>query len=260
MQYPDLENKVALVTGASGGIGLRVAEKLAANGATVVINSRSREKCETAVDGLKAISDKVSYAVGDCGDYESAVQVADEAARVNGGIDILVSSGAQGAVKPTPFAEMTGEELVLAFRSRFYPRIFPVHASLSRLKLRGGSVVLVGTDAGRHPTPGESIIGAFGASVMMMTKVLAKEFARWNIRVNTVNMTLTSDTPSWDRIFSETTFQNKLFSKLSERFPSGRPPTADEVARVAVFLASDECAQVNGQTLSVNGGLSFGGW
>ena len=53
---------------------------------------------------------------------------------------------------------------------------------------------------------------------------------------------------------------NELFAKLSERFPSGRPPTAEEVARVAVFLASDASAQVTGQTISVIGGLSFGGW
>jgi 2-hydroxycyclohexanecarboxyl-CoA dehydrogenase len=76
-----------------------------------------------------------------------------------------------------------------------------------------------------------------------------------------VSLTLTSDTPSWERIFgSDKTFQSKLFGKLSERFPWGRPPSAEEVARVAVFLASEESAQVTGQTISVNGGLSFGGW
>ena len=55
-------------------------------------------------------------------------------------------------------------------------------------------------------------------------------------------------------------FQSKLFTKLAEKFPSGRPPTSEEVARVAVFLASEEAAQVTGQTVSVNGGLSFGSW
>jgi 3-oxoacyl-[acyl-carrier protein] reductase len=93
-----------------------------------------------------------------------------------------------------------------------------------------------------------------------MTKTLAKEFSRWQIRVNSVSLTLTSDTPSWDRIFGEETFQTGLFSKALARFPSGRAPTAEEVARVAVFLASDQSSQVTGQTVSVNGGLSFGGW
>jgi 3-oxoacyl-[acyl-carrier protein] reductase len=99
-----------------------------------------------------------------------------------------------------------------------------------------------------------------GASVILMTKALAKEFARDRIRVNSVAMTLTSDTPSWDRIFADPSFQNRLFSKALTRFPQGRPPSADEVARVAAFLAGDDAAQVTGQTISVNGGLSFGGW
>ncbi|SAL69653.1 Short-chain dehydrogenase/reductase SDR [Caballeronia choica] len=260
MRYADFEDKVALVTGASGGLGLRIAEKLAASGAIVVINSRTQESAEKAVAGLRSISDRVSYALGDCADYAAATRLAETAASINGGIDIVVSSGAQGSVSPMPFADMTGAQLVEAFESRFFARIFPVHAAVPHLKTRGGAVVMVGTDAGRHPTPGESIVGAVGASVILMTKALAKEFSRWKIRVNSVSLTLTSDTPSWERIFAQENFQHRLFSKLVERFPSGRPPTAEEVARVAVFLSSEESAQVTGQTISVNGGLSFGGW
>lgn len=260
MRYDHLDGKIALITGASGGIGLKVAELLAASGARVVLNGRSAERIAQAAAGIAATPGQVVTAVGDVADYASAVAVAEAAARLDGGIDILVSAGAQGSVRPMPFADMTGDELVQAFHSRFFARINPVHAALPYLRVRGGSVVLVGTDAGRHPTPGESIVGAFGAGVIMMTKALAKEFARWRIRVNGVALTLTSDTPSWDRIFGEATFQTGLFSKALARFPSGRAPTADEVARVAVFLASDEAAQVTGQTVSVNGGLSFGGW
>jgi 3-oxoacyl-[acyl-carrier protein] reductase len=125
---------------------------------------------------------------------------------------------------------------------------------------RGGAVVMLGTDAGRHPTPGESMVGVVGAGVIVLTKVLAKEFSRWKIRVNSVAMTLTSDTPSWDRIFSGKSFQSDLFAKAVRKFPSGRPPKAEEVARIAVFLASEQTVQVTGQTISVNGGLSYGGW
>ena len=115
------------------------------------------------------------------------------------------------------------------------------------------------TDAARHPTPGESIVGAAGAAVMLLTKALAREFSRWDVRVNAVAMTITSDTPSWDRIFASESFQSRLFTKAVERFPRGRPPSAGEVADVVVFLAAD-AGQVTGQTTSVNGGLSFGGW
>ena len=80
------------------------------------------------------------------------------------------------------------------------------------------------------------------------------------MRVNAVSMTLTSDTHSWNTIFGEDSFQKTLLEKAAARFPFGRPPTAQEVADVAVFLASSKAGQVAGQTVSVNGGLSFGGW
>lgn len=261
MQYTDMENKVALVTGSSGGLGLRVAEKLAASGATVVINSRTPEKGALALAGLKAISSRVHFAAGDCTDPEAAGKVARSAAEINGGIDILVSAGAQGTVPPKPFADMTAAEIVEAYQSRFFPRIFPVHASLPYMRERGGAIVMLCTDAARHPTPGESIVGAVGAGVILMTKALAKEFSRFRVRVNSVALTLTSDTPSWERIFGgDQNFQSKLFTKLAERFPAGRPPTSEEVARVITFLASEQSSQVTGQTISANGGLSFGGW
>jgi len=261
-QHFGLEGKVALVTGSSGGLGFRVAEKLARAGATVILNSRSVSNGEAALMQLTAFSNRVYLALGDCGEYSAACSVAQVAASHGGGaIDILVSAGAAGRVAPKPFADFTSDEIVAAYQSRFLPRVYPVHAALPFLRVRGGAVVMVGTDAGRYPTPGESIVGAVGASVILMTKALAKEFARWHIRVNTVSMTLTSDTPSWDRIFGgDQNFQSKLFDKLASKFPSGRPPSAEEVARVVTFLASEEAAQVTGQTISVNGGLSFGGW
>ena len=93
-----------------------------------------------------------------------------------------------------------------------------------------------------------------------MTKVLAKEFSRFKIRVNSIALAVASGTPTWDRNLAGEGFQRDLFTKVVERFPFGRPPSADEVATAAVFLASDAAAQVTGQTISVNGGLSFGGW
>lgn len=96
--------------------------------------------------------------------------------------------------------------------------------------------------------------------MISLTKTLGKEFARYRIRVNSVALTLTSETPGWDRSFAQPGFQRDLFAKAQENFPFGRPPSADEVAGVAVFLASASASQVTGQTISANGGLSFGGW
>ncbi|MDO8279117.1 MAG: SDR family oxidoreductase [Burkholderiaceae bacterium] len=263
MNEKDLTGKVALITGSTDGLGLRIAENLARRGAGIVLNGRSAERGERALVELKRnVADAAAprFAIGDCAVYDAACAVAKNAASSTGRIDILVSAGATGAVPPMPFANMTGAQLVDSFNSRFFARINPVHAALPFMKEGGGAVVLIGTDAARHPTSGESIVGAFGAGVMLMTKALGKEFSRWQIRVNCVAMTITSGTAGWNRVFAEETFQSKLFSKALERFPSGRPPNAEEVANVATFLATNDSAQVTGQTISVNGGLSFGGW
>lgn len=261
MPDAELEGRVALVTGSSGGVGFHVAQSLAARGATVFINSRTAASGQPALARLREASERVHLALGDCGDAVQAARVVQEAAALHGRLDIVVSAGAQGDVPPKPFAQMSADEIVTAFQSRFFPRIFPVHAAVPFLREHGGAIVMLGTDAARHPTPGESVVGAVGASVILMTKALAKEFAPWRIRVNAVAMTLTSGTPSWQRIFGDTKgFQSHLFGKLNDRFPSGHAPTAEEVANVVVFLATDGAAQVTGQTVSVNGGLSFGGW
>jgi len=259
--HDDLGGKAALVTGGTSGVGLAIARHLSQCGASVAVSGRSAERGAAAERLLGSISAASTFVQGDSGDYVQAARcVADAESRL-GRLDILVSAGAEGTVKPTPFAEMNAEQLRAAFASRFFPRIYPVHAALPALRRSGGgAIVMITTDAARHPTPGESMIGAVGASVVLLTKALAREFSRWSIRVNSVAMTLTSDTPSWDRIFGAQSFENRLFSKALARFPSGRAPTADEVAEVAAFLASARSGQVTGQTISVNGGLSFGGW
>lgn len=257
----DFRGKAVLITGATSGAGLAIARTMATAGATVAVCGRDAGRVEQAAAALRELSDASFALQGDLARYEDAARIVDAAALRMGGLDILVSAGAEGTVKPTPFSEMTPEQLRSGFESRFFPRINPVHAAIPRLRERGGgAIVMLTTDAARHPTPGESMIGAAGASVVLLTKALARELSRWSIRVNSVAMTLTSGTPSWDRIFGMPGFENRLFSKALERFPAGRAPTADEVARAAAFLASDGASQITGQTLSVNGGLSFGGW
>jgi 3-oxoacyl-[acyl-carrier protein] reductase len=256
----DLDGKTALVTGGTGGVGLEAARRLAQRGAHVVITGRSADRGEEALAQLRAVSDAVDFELGEAADPGSLNGIVERVSGGHdGGIDILVSAGAAGDKGPTPFAELDFDEIRQAFESRLLPRIFPVRAALPALRARGGSVVLLTTDAARHPTPGESVVGAVGAAVILMTKALAREFARWGIRVNSVAMTLTSGTPSWDRIFASESFQSRLFTNAVERFPLGRPPSVDEVADVVAFLAAD-AGQVTGQTVSVNGGLSFGGW
>lgn len=256
-----LQGKVALILGGTGGVGLRTAELLARQGAMVVVTGRSTENGERALAQLHGISPDCRFVSGNLTDADSLRTVLDQTVAAFGGLDILVSAGAEGTTKVKPFAEMTPEEIEHGLLSRFMPRILPVNLAIPAFRERGGgTVVLLTTDAARHVTPGESVVGAAGAGVILMTKALGRELSRDKIRINSVAMTLTSDTPSWDRIFAREGFSNDLFSKAIKRFPSGRPPNAGEVAQVVAFLASPASGQVTGQTLSANGGLSFGGW
>lgn len=257
----NLQGKVAVILGGTGGVGLRTAELLARRGAQVMVTGRSAENGARALDELRKINPEIRFTSGNSTDAASLKQVIGRTLDAYGGIDILVSAGAEGVTKVKPFIEMTPDEIVQGLLSRFMPRALPINIAIPALRERGGgSIVLLTTDAARYVTPGESIVGAAGAGVMLITKALGRELSRYNVRVNAVAMTLTSDTPSWDRIFAGEGFSNELFSKAISRFPLGRPPTASEVAEVVAFLASPQAGQVTGQTLSANGGLSFGGW
>ena len=263
MEHPakTWQDKTVLVTGGTSGTGLKAAERFLAGGASVVVNGRSPERADSALDQLRTISPRVERNVGDCYIYEEALRAVEETVRHFGGIDVLVSAGASGTGDPKPFADMSPEEIEGGLLTRFLARMYPVHAAIPHLRSRpGASIVMLTTDAARHATKGETIIGAYAAGVIQATKTLARELSSDQVRVNTVSMTLTAGTRSWDKIFDKASFEKDLFQKAVSRFPFGEPPTADDVADAVSFLASPQAAQITGQTVSVNGGLSFGGW
>jgi 3-oxoacyl-[acyl-carrier protein] reductase len=255
------DGKVALVVGSSESIGFRVAERLAREGARVVMNGRNEEVGAKGLARLREQGLDARFERGDATSYQDMRDLVDRIESELGPVDLLASIGGSARPGPTPFLDLDPAVMAQALEGRILPRLFPTHAVATRMKERGrGAIVLVASDAGRHPTPGEALIGAAGAAVMLLTKALAKEFSRWHIRVNCMALTLTADTPRYDKVFSQPGFSNSLFSKALDKFPAKRAPTASEVADVAAFLLSEQASQITGQTLSVNGGLSFGGW
>jgi 2-hydroxycyclohexanecarboxyl-CoA dehydrogenase len=261
MMDKDFEDKRVFISGGTGGIGFAAAKLFAARGATLAVTGRSSERGEAAVNELTALGARQArFFQGNSGSLEEMQRVTSEAAEWMGGINTVVSAGAENRNGLKPFVSMTVDYMRSTFDNLVYPRILPVHAAIPHLqKAGGGSIVMIGTDAARHVTSGESLVGATGAIVITMTKALARELARDKIRVNAVAMTITSGTPGWERAFSSE-MSSKVFTKAIERFPYGRPPQASEVAEAMVFLSSDAASQISGQTLSVNGALSFGGW
>lgn len=254
------QERTVLITGGTSGTGLRTAERLLARGANVVINGRDSDRGQKALVKLQEVSMNVALMLGDCSEYDRAAAAVAFTVERFGAIDVLVSAGASGTGDPRPFADMTPDEVTGGLESRYRGRMFPVHAVIPHLKGReGANIVLLTTDAGRHATVGESVIGAYAAGIIQLTKSLGRELSRERIRVNAVSMTLTSETRSWDQIFGDDSFQKRLFSKAISKFPFGAAPTAGDVADAVAFLASPAASQITGQTLSVNGGLSFGG-
>lgn len=263
--HDDWTGRRMLVTGGTSGTGLAVARLALARGAHVVVNGRDADRAQAVASELRSEhgGSRVGFAVGDCVDHAQASAVVADAVEFLSGIDTLVSAGASatGVGDPKPFATMTPTEIQAGLMTRFLARVNPVHVALPHLQEgTQASVVLLTTDAARHATRGESIVGAYAAAVVAFTKTLARELARERVRVNAVAMTLTSGTRSWDTIFGADSYQAELFSRAVERFPSGAAPDAADVAQAVVHLASPLSGQVTGQTLSVNGGLSFGGW
>ncbi len=257
----DLNEKIALVLGSTGSIGFRTAEIFAQRGAKTILNGRSAEGGVTAVRKLSEQDLHCHFEQGDACNHDDMLRVVGNVVTKLGVPDILVCSGGTVYPGPTPFLELSPEQIINGIQQRVASRLLPVHAIAPRMRDRkGGAIVFVTSDAARHPTPGEVLVGAAGAAIMLATKALAKEMSRWNIRVNCVNVTITSDTKRFDEIFSTPGFSKNLFSKALERFPSGKPPAASNVAEAIAFLASPRSAEITGQTISVNGGLSFGGW
>lgn len=259
---PRWVGRKVLITGGTSGTGFRTAQTLVGLGADVVVIGRNEERAAKAVSDLRGVGGGRAWSIlAECADPNEAAGAVGEAVSVLDGLDVLVSAGARGVGDPQPFADMSADEIRTGLTTRFLARVYPVHAAIPHLRGRqGANIVLLTTDAGRHATPGESIVGAYAAAVIQFTKTLARELARDGVRVNAVAMTLTTDTHSWNTIFGSESFQKALFEKAAARFPQGRPPSAQEVADTVVYLASTLASQVTGQTISVNGGLSFGGW
>ena len=256
----DLSGKAALVTGSSKGIGRAIAVKFAENGASVVINARTPGPALEVVEHVRAMGREAHFEPADLYNYDDVKRMVDSTVQRFGHIDILVASGAAAGPPPQPFHEIDPKSYGDCVSSHLFTRLYAVRAVLDHMMARqSGKIIIVTTDAGRTPTRGESLIGGAAAAVVLMTKALAMELARDKIRINTICTTVTKDTPGYETATSQQdTHLANLFKKAEERMPFGmnRP---DDIAQLALFLASQDSNQITGQIFSISGGLSFPG-
>src|SRR6201996_1098201 len=243
----DLTGKVALVTGASGGIGGSIAKALHAQGATVVLSGTRQE----ALDKLKAeLGERAFTAIGNLSDtasVEALPKAAEEAA--GAGIDILVNNA--GITKDNLFMRMKDEEwdavlavnLTAAFR-------------LSRAVLRGmmkkrwGRIIQITSVVGETGNPGQGNYAAAKAGLVGMSKSLAAEVASRNITVNCV-------APGFIRTAMTDALSDAQKTSILTRIPAGDLGNGEDIGAAVAYLASREASYVTGQTLHVNGGMAM---
>jgi len=241
-----LNDQIAIVTGGGQGIGRAIAEKLADQGATVVVADLAGQNASQTAEGLPG-----AVAMGvDVTDRQGVQAMADEVMQLFGRIDILVNNA--GWDKASPFVDSEPDDWDRAIAVNLYGVLHTCKAVLPIMAAQGsGAVVNLGSDAGRVGSSGEAVYSAAKGGVIAFTKSLAREMARHQVRVNCV-----CPGPTDTALFASFAGP-KLREALTKAIPFRRLGQPADVANVVAFLASDEAAFVTGQTVSVSGGLTM---
>ena len=247
-----LESKIALVTGASKGIGAGIAKALASAGAAVVVNYASdRPGAEAVVNEITRAKGRAIAAQADVSKSADVARLFAEAERAFGTLDILVNNA--GVYVTMPLEAMTEDEFHREFNTNVLGPMLVIRESLKHFGPRGGSVINIGSAASQLHPPNYSVYAATKGALDAMTGVLAKELAPRNIRVNAINpgATLSEGTQAAGLYGVGSKFEKQLVAMT----PLGRIGTPADIAKVAVFLASDDSGWLTGEIILASGGL-----
>ena len=245
-----LSHKVAVVTGASKGIGAEIARELAAEGASVVVNyASSRNVADKVVNEIASAGGKAVAIQGDVAKAADVERVLGEAARHFGPIDILVNNA--GVYAFSPIESLTEDEFHRHFNINVLGVLLSIKEALKHFAENGGSVINISSVVSRLAPPQNALYVATKSAVDGITRSLAKELGPKNIRVNSINpgVVETEGTHAGGIIGSE--FERQA----AQQTPLGRIGQPADIAAVAVFLGSDDARWVTGETLFASGGL-----
>jgi 2-hydroxycyclohexanecarboxyl-CoA dehydrogenase len=239
-----LTGRLAVVTGATGGIGSAVCRRLAAEGARVAVTDLELEPCQALAAEIGGSAHRL-----DVTDAAAAAALAEELAEA----EILVNNAGWDRVMPFLDTDPAFWDRCLTINLR--GAIAVSHAFAGRMAARGrGRIVTVASDAGRVGSSGEVVYSAAKGGLIAFTKGLARELARHQVSVNCVCPGPT-DTPFLDVFEGER--GRKIIDAMVRAVPMRRLAQPDEVAAAVAFLASDDAAYITGQALSVSGGLTM---
>lgn len=245
-----LSNKVAVITGASKGIGAGIAKSLAAEGASVVVNYASSK-----TDADKVVAEIVNNggkAIALQGDVSKAADVSrlfDETAKAFGPVDILVNNA--GVYKFGQIEQINEEDFHYQFNINVLGLLLATQGALKNFNSAGGSIINIGSVVSNIAPAGSSIYTATKGAVDSITLVLSKELGPKKIRVNSINpgMVETEGTHTAGVIGSD------MHLEAERTTPLGRIAQPEDIALVAVFLASEESRWLTGETLLASGGI-----
>ena len=245
-----LANKVAVVTGASKGIGAQTAKGLAAAGASVVVNySSSKEGADRVVAEIKSNGGKAVAIQGDVSQAADVTRLFAETKKAFGGLDILVNNA--GIYKFTTLEEVTEDEFHRQFNTNVLGLLLTTQEAVKNFGTSGGSVINIGSAVTRLTPAGSSIYTATKGAVDAISGVLSKELGAKKIRVNSLNPGMVETEGTHTAGFIGSDFEKQLASQS----PLGRIGQPGDIASIAVFLASDDSGWLTGETLTASGGV-----
>jgi 3-oxoacyl-[acyl-carrier protein] reductase len=245
----DLKGKVAIVTGASKGIGAGIARSLAAAGAAVAVNyASSREGAERVVADIKGSGGKAIAVKGDVAKADDVRRLFEEAKSAFGRVDVLVNNA--GIYQFQPLEDITEDEFHRQFNTNVLGTILAAKEAARHFGPDGGSIINISSVASEQALPTASVYSATKGAVDTLTRVLAAELGPRKIRVNAIapGGVETEGTHAAGVIGSD--FEKNMVARTA----LGRLGQPDDIARIAVFLASDAAAWVTGERLTASGG------
>jgi 3-oxoacyl-[acyl-carrier protein] reductase len=245
-----LKNKVAIVTGASKGIGASVAMYFAAEGAKVVVNYASSEEGANKI--VKAITDNGGTAISvqaDVSKEAEVIRLFEETEKAFGTLDILVNNA--GIYLYEPIEQVSAATFHQQFNINVFGSLLAIQASLKLFGDNGGNIINISSGASNTPLPTGSVYSATKAALDAITIALSKEFSGRNIRINSILPGVVETEGSHSAGFIGSDFETKLVATT----PLGRTGQPEDIAKVAVFLASEESAWITGEKISVSGGI-----
>lgn len=242
-----LRGRVAVVTGSSRGIGRAIAQAFAREGATVVLNAaRSFDEARAAADAIASAGGKAVAIQADVSKPAEARRLVAEAVRALGRLDVLVNNA--GISDRTALAEMDEATWRRMMDVHVTGPFFAAQAAAEPMAKQGGGVIInIASMRGIDPGTGAIHYSVSKAAVIMLTRCLARDLAP-HVRVNAIAPGYTETAFHAERTIAER-------EAISARIPLGRFGQPEEVAKAAVFLASDDAAYVTGDTLVVSGGV-----